>query len=114
MRLLHLLVVRHHGNPDEIDRHLPGHVAYLDAFHARGIFVASGPSVSSEHGGAILAVGVSREELERVIAEDEFVRQGTSSYEIVTINVRRCHPAVAAVFGEVDARESSLGNRGKA
>ncbi|WP_346097158.1 YciI family protein [Streptomyces olivaceiscleroticus] len=102
-----MLIVTHHASEDEVDKCIPGHRAYLEKFHARGVFVASGPSVPRELGGAIIATGVSRAELDDIIAEDEFVRQGVSSYRVVTINVRRQHPAMEALLEQLAGAEAS-------
>jgi uncharacterized protein YciI len=98
---LHLLVVKHLKHPDEVERHAAGHIAYLKKYHAEGTFIASGQTVNPEEGGAIIAAGVGREELEKIIAEDVFLQRGLSSYEIVSINVRRSHPVVAELLEQL-------------
>jgi uncharacterized protein YciI len=98
---LHLLVVKHLKPPDEVERHAAGHIAYLKKYHAEGTFIASGQTVNPEEGGAIVAAGVSREELEKIIAEDVFLELGLSSYEITSIKVRRSHPAVAGLLAQL-------------
>ncbi len=66
----------------EIDAHMKAHVAYLDKYYAAGNFVVSGRKIPRE-GGIILAVGASRAEIERIVAEDPFHQHGLADFEII-------------------------------
>ncbi|AKN74647.1 hypothetical protein QR97_37445 [Streptomyces sp. PBH53] len=99
---LFVLIVHHVGDPAEVEKHTPGHIAYLEKHHAAGVFVLSGQTRPEEYGGVILARGVTRAELDAVIAEDPFVRSGVSEYTVFTMGARRAHPDVLkAVRGEI-------------
>lgn len=93
-RNLYLLIVRHTAPLEVVEPLVPAHVAYLEKYHAAGVFVLSGPAVPESLGGAIIAHGRDREEIDQVTAEDPFVQAGTSSYEVVTIAPRRFDPAL--------------------
>ena len=66
----------------EIDAHMKAHVAYLDKYYAAGNFVVSGRKLPRE-GGIILAVGSSRAEIERIVAEDPFHEHGLAEFKII-------------------------------
>lgn len=64
-----------------IDAVIPAHVAWLKAHYAAGHFLASGRRVPRS-GGVILANGLTREALERVLAGDPFRQAGAAEYEV--------------------------------
>lgn len=66
----------------EIDAHMKAHVAFLDKYYAAGNFVVSGRKIPRE-GGIIIAVGESRAEIERIVAEDPFHAQGLAEFRII-------------------------------
>ncbi|MDD4950441.1 YciI family protein [Sulfuricurvum sp.] len=66
---------------EEVDALLEEHVAYLKEQYTLGSFLASGRKVPRT-GGIILARGVSREEIETIIALDPFYRHHVAEYEI--------------------------------
>lgn len=104
MPVLHVLIVRHVAAPELVAPHVAQHVAYLERHHESGTFLLSGPAVLEEHGGVIVAHG-DRDEVERITREDAFVRAGVSTYEIVTINARRIHPALEDLLPGALVRE---------
>ncbi|WP_067816821.1 YciI family protein [Actinomadura kijaniata] len=95
------MIVRYTGDAEDVEPHVAGHVEYLERHHAAGTFLVSGQTVPEELGGAIVAVGVSREEAERIAAADPFVVAGVAEYEIVTIEPGRCHPALEPLVKRV-------------
>lgn len=66
----------------EIDAHMKAHVAFLNKYYAAGNFVVSGRKIPRD-GGIILAVGGSREEMERIVKEDPFHRHGLADFRII-------------------------------
>jgi uncharacterized protein YciI len=64
---------------EEIDKLVPAHAAWLDRHYEAGVFVLSGRRVPRT-GGVILARGVDRDELERILASDPF--DPVRTYEI--------------------------------
>lgn len=65
----------------EVDKHIEGHVAFLEKYYARGNFIASGRKVP-RIGGVILAQAASKAEVENIIQEDPFNIEGLANYEI--------------------------------
>ena len=65
-----------------IDAHMKAHVAFLDKHYAAGHFLVSGRKIPRE-GGIILAMGKTRDEMQAIIEDDPFVRQGLADFRIV-------------------------------
>lgn len=74
-----------------VDSHLPAHIAFLDSYFAKGIFIASGRKVPRT-GGVILAYGVNRSEIEEIIEHDPFKANGIATYEITEFVPNRTAP----------------------
>ena len=66
----------------EIDAHMGAHVAFLNKYYASGHFLVSGRKIPRD-GGIILAVGKSREEIERIIQEDPFHKHSLADFRII-------------------------------
>ena len=79
---------------DAIDRKMRAHVAFLEKHYRAGTFLASGRQVP-RRGGVILAVAPDRAQLETVMEEDPFVREGLARFEIVEFRTSLYHPALA-------------------
>ncbi len=71
-----------------IDAALADHSTWLDEQYADGIFVLSGRQVPRT-GGLILAVGTTREELDRRLACDLFRQRGYADYTIIECSPTR-------------------------
>ncbi|MFD8478143.1 YciI family protein [Kitasatospora sp. NPDC059673] len=98
MEMLHLLRLTYTGSEEEAGPFVAGHVAFLERYHAAGVFLASGQTLPAADGGAIVACGADREAIERIAAEDPFVTSGTAEYSITTIDPARVHPALAGLL----------------
>jgi len=66
----------------EIDAHMAAHVVFLKKYYAAGNFLVSGRKIPRE-GGIILAVGKTRQEIEAIMAEDPFFKEGLADFRIV-------------------------------
>lgn len=78
---------------EEVDRVVAEHRSFLDRYYANGLFVLSGPQ-EPRIGGVIVTRDATRPEVERALAEDPFVREGISEYEIIEFNAtKRTVPA---------------------
>lgn len=66
----------------EIDAHMAAHVRFLKKYYASGHFLVSGRKIPRD-GGIILAVGRTREEIEKIAAEDPFCRHGLAEFRVV-------------------------------
>lgn len=67
---------------DRIDALMERHMAFLEGHAENGTFIAWGRKVPRD-GGLILAKGKSREEIERLAAQDPFVSQGAAEFEVI-------------------------------
>ena len=67
---------------DKIDAHMAAHVKFLKKYYSAGNFLVSGRKVPRD-GGIIVAVGKSREEIERIVREDPFCERGLADFRIV-------------------------------
>ena len=65
-----------------IDAHMRSHVAFLKKYYASGHFVVSGRKIPRD-GGIIIATGESRDEIERIVREDPFVRDGLADFRVI-------------------------------
>lgn len=67
---------------EEIDRLLTQHRDFLERHYAAGRFIASG-RLHPRTGGVILARCADRGEMESVLAEDPFRREGVARYTVL-------------------------------
>lgn len=65
-----------------VDDLLDAHRAWLDEHFADGTFLVSGPQVPRT-GGAILATGTSRAQIEAIVSTDPLAVAGAATYEVV-------------------------------
>ncbi|HET9030282.1 MAG TPA: YciI family protein [Candidatus Aquilonibacter sp.] len=92
-----LLLSTYLKDQDEVDRWLPEHRAFLDRQYAAGRFLVSGPFVPRT-GGIIVTMPMTREEVERILAEDPFVREGVSEYRIQEMKPTKRHAVLSALL----------------
>lgn len=83
--MLHLLRLEYTRSEEEAEPCVSGHVAFLERHHQDGTFLLSGQAVPPAEGGAIIACGIDRAGVERLVAEDPFVRAGVAKYTVTTI-----------------------------
>jgi uncharacterized protein YciI len=83
---------------EEVDRVLPDHLRFQDAMYERGIFVVSGRLVPRT-GGVTLANAASREELEALLRDDPFQREGIAECLIIEFTPSRYSDAFGAALG---------------
>ena len=70
------------ADPSEIDAHMAEHVAFLEKYYAAGNFLVSGRKIPRD-GGIIIAVGKSRQQIERIMKEDPFCEHGLADFRII-------------------------------
>jgi len=93
------VVLVHYVKPLEvIDALIPAHVAFLDEQYQAGVFLASGRQVPRT-GGLIMAHGVLREELERILAKDPFAVNGAAEYTVIEFVPSKASPEIACLLG---------------
>lgn len=83
-----LLLSRYVKPMDEVDRLIPEHRAFLERYYASGLFIVSGPQ-QPRVGGVIVTADAPREAIDAALAEDPFVREGVSDYEIIEFNATK-------------------------
>lgn len=83
-----LLLSRYLKPAEEVDRFIPEHRAFLDRHYDSGLFIVSGP-MQPRTGGVIVTADATREAVESALAEDPFVREGISEYEIIEFSATK-------------------------
>ena len=75
----------------KIDARMAPHVAFLKKQYAAGHFLVSGRKIPRD-GGIILAMGSTREQIQAIVEEDPFVREGLADFRIVEFRAsQRAH-----------------------
>ncbi|MCS3426468.1 hypothetical protein [Leucobacter aridicollis] len=93
--LMHILRLEYIGAESDAEQHIPGLIAYLECNHARGVSVVSGQTVPTEHGGVIVATGVSRHEIELISRTAPCVSSGVGRYTVTTFERGRTSATAA-------------------
>jgi uncharacterized protein YciI len=65
-----------------IDAAMKAHVAFLKKYYASGHFLVSGRKIPRD-GGIILAAAKDRAEIEAIIQQDPFVRDGLADFRVI-------------------------------
>ena len=78
---------------DEVDALMRDHMAWVKEHYAAGRFVVSGRQVPRT-GGVIVARGDDREEIERIVASDPFVRGGVATVEVIQFRASQTVPGL--------------------
>lgn len=78
---------------EELDEHMEAHVKYLRKYYDRNIFVASGRKVPRT-GGIILALAETKEEVEKIIAEDPFYKNELAEFTVTHFLTSQYHPGL--------------------
>ncbi|WP_309115795.1 YciI family protein [Saccharothrix sp.] len=79
-----VVLLRFSDNKDAAGRHMDGHAEWLRRGREDGVFLLAG-SIQPGLGGAILAHGVTRAELDERVAADPFVAENVVSAEVLEI-----------------------------
>jgi len=77
----------------EIDAAMAAHVRYLKKHYAAGTFLISGRQIP-RIGGIILAVGKSRDEIQRIVEQDPFCSRGLATFRIVEFRASQRAPDI--------------------
>lgn len=84
---------------EDVERHLEEHRSFLKTYYDAGIFHMSGPLVPRT-GGLILCGGNSRAEIEVIIADDPFHREGIAAHQILEFIPRMASDACRKLMAE--------------
>ncbi len=66
----------------EIDAHMRAHMAFLKKHYASGRFLVSGRKIPRD-GGVILALAKNRDEIEAIMREDPFCKNGLADFRVI-------------------------------
>jgi uncharacterized protein YciI len=77
----------------EIDARMRAHMAFLKQHYAEGRFLVSGRKIPRE-GGVILALGKSRAEIETIMREDPFCKDGLAEFRIIEFRASQRAPDI--------------------
>ena len=66
----------------EIDAHMRAHMAFLKKHYAEGRFLLSGRKIPRD-GGIILSLGKSKDDVEAVMREDPFCKNGLAEFRVI-------------------------------
>jgi len=86
-----------------IDAHMAEHVAFLKKYYAAGNFLVSGRKIPRD-GGIILALGESREHVQRIIEEDPFHTHGLARFRIIEFRASQRAPSVDRLLAKESSR----------
>jgi len=67
---------------EEVEKHLTNHIAFLNKYYSSNNFICSGRK-NPRDGGIILCNAKNKEEINEIISEDPFYRNGIANYEII-------------------------------
>ncbi|MBD8875459.1 YciI family protein [Roseibium polysiphoniae] len=76
---------------DAVDAQLAAHRVFLEQNYERGVFLASGPKVPRT-GGVILAAASSWDQIEAIVRDDPFHKNGLAIYRITEFEPRMTAP----------------------
>lgn len=93
-----VVFLRFSANRARAGEFMDGHNAWIRGGFEDGVFLMTG-SLQPAAGGAVLAHGLSREDLERRVAEDPFVAEGVVTAEILEIAPGRTDERLAFLTG---------------
>jgi len=83
----------------QVDSFISEHNAFLDKFYAENKFICSGRKVPRS-GGIILANVKDRPELDEIIGQDPFFKNGIAKYEITEFLPTKFVPDFERFLGE--------------
>ncbi len=92
-----LLLSRYVKPLAEIDRWLSEHRDFLDKHYAAGDFLVSGP-LEPRTGGVIVTTGLTRAEVEALMKDDPFLREGVAEYDYVEFRPTKHAAALAGAL----------------
>jgi uncharacterized protein YciI len=83
-----VLISRYLKPLDTVDAWLPEHRAFLDRHYAAHHVLTSGPQ-SPRNGGVIVTHDITREQVDAMLAEDPFTREGVAEYQVIEFKPSR-------------------------
>lgn len=90
------LLVRYLKPVDEVEEHLDAHRAWVRHHAEAGHVIAAGREVPLQ-GGLLVAVGVTRDEVDAMIAADPYVTGGVAEYDVREYDMVLAAPGAEAL-----------------
>lgn len=84
---------------EEVDKYIDGHTAYLKKYAENNTFLIAGRKMPRT-GGILIANASSREEVEKIIAEDPFYQHKVAEITITEFAHARHNPALDDLLGK--------------
>lgn len=94
---------------ERIDAAMGAHMAFLRKHYASGTFLISGRKVPRD-GGILLAVAASRDEIEQIVKQDPFCKDGLADYRIIEFQASQRADDLQA---RIDAQAPDRPRRGR-
>lgn len=91
-----LLLGRYLKSVDEVEAHLDAHRAWVRENAEAGHFIAAGREVPLQ-GGLLVAVGVTRDQVDAMIADDPYVSEGMAEYDVREYDMVLAAPGAGAL-----------------
>ena len=93
-----LLLGRYLTPVDEVEAHLDAHRGWVREHVEAGVFIAAGREVPLQ-GGLIVATGVTRDEVDAIIAKDPYFIEQVAEYDVREYDVVLATPGAEALQG---------------
>lgn len=93
-----LLLGRYLKPADEVEAHLDAHRTWVRDHVEAGVFIAAGREIPLQ-GGLIVATGVTRDEVDAIIAKDPYFIQKIAEYDVREYDVVLATPGTEALQG---------------
>jgi len=83
---------------EKLDAHMGEHMKFIREYYKKNVFVASGRKVPRT-GGIILALAKSKEEVEKIMKDDPFVKLTLAEFSILEFQTSQHHPDLKKLLG---------------
>lgn len=93
-----LLLGRYLKPADEVEARLDAHRAWVRDHVVAGVFIAAGREIPLQ-GGLIVATGVTRDEVDAIIAKDPYFIEKVAEYDVREYDVVLATPGTEALQG---------------
>ncbi|CUU49712.1 YciI family protein [Clostridium beijerinckii] len=67
---------------EEVEKYLEDHITFLNKYYASNNFICSGRK-NPRDGGIILCTAKNKEEVNEIISEDPFHKNGVANYDVI-------------------------------
>ncbi|MGA9175418.1 MAG: YciI family protein [Thermoactinomyces sp.] len=92
------LAILHYKLPaEEVSKHRQAHRDYLESCYQKKQLIVSGPMVPTT-GGLILFRVNKREEVDRIIEQDPFHKNGVADYQVIEFDAVKSDPEFREIF----------------